>query len=199
MSMPMKTRIPILLIGVRVALAPVLLVLARYHPNGAILVLLVWAALLSDIYDGILARRMGVETAALRRADSVADTIFYAAAAISAWLVAPQEITEVRGLLLALIVLEGTRYTFDWLKFKREASYHAYSAKLWGLILALALTLLLGFRIGGVVLRFALVVGIVADIEGILISLLLPVWAHDVRSVVHAWRLRKQQTQTAVS
>ena len=35
------------------------------------------AGFLSDVYDGILARRWGTETAALRVADSAADTVFY--------------------------------------------------------------------------------------------------------------------------
>jgi phosphatidylglycerophosphate synthase len=194
----LKTRILILLVGLRVVLAPTLVAVARYHPRGVFMVMIVWAGLLSDVYDGILARRIGVETTALRRADSVADTIFYAAAGLSAWLVAPRQLIEVRGLLIALIVLEAVRYAFDWMKFKREASYHAYSAKAWGLVLAVALTLLFGFRIGGFGLQLALIVGIVADLEGIAISVLLPGWAHDVRTVVHAWRLRQKRASLAL-
>jgi CDP-diacylglycerol--glycerol-3-phosphate 3-phosphatidyltransferase len=43
------------------------------------------AGFLSDAYDGILARRLGVATESLRRLDSLADTLFYAAALAVAW------------------------------------------------------------------------------------------------------------------
>ena len=149
-------------------------------------------ALLSDIYDGVIARRLGVESTALRRADSAADTIFYAAAAYSAWILAPHKVREVKVILLLLVILEIFRYCFDYLKFHREASYHSYSAKLWGVMLASALTLLLAFNVSGAILRSALWIGIVSDIEGLAISLVLPVWRHDVRSLLHALKLRAQ-------
>ena len=38
---------------------------------------------LSDIFDGVMARRLGIATATLRRLDSVADAPFYVAAAQS--------------------------------------------------------------------------------------------------------------------
>jgi CDP-diacylglycerol--glycerol-3-phosphate 3-phosphatidyltransferase len=34
--------------------------------------------------------------------------------------------------------------------------------------------------------------GIVSDLEGLAVSLVLPEWRHDVPSLVHAWRLRRQ-------
>lgn len=147
-------------------------------------------ALLSDIFDGVLARRFGTETALLRRADSAVDTLFYVCAAWGAWILAPDTVRSVAGTLLTLIALELFRYLFDFLKFHREASYHSYSAKLWGLFLAIALVLLLAYDVAGRLLILALWLGILANIEGLAISLLLPTWSHDVRSIVHAYKLR---------
>lgn len=155
------------------------------------MVMAVLAALASDIFDGIIARKLGVASVALRRADSIVDTIFYLGAAWSAWIVAPFAIRSVVKLLIVLGGLEISRYVFDYLKFGREASYHSYLAKVWGSVLASALIMLLGFNISGWLLRTALWLGIVSDIEGLAISLLLPAWAHDVRSLAHAHRLRK--------
>ena len=42
--------------------------------------------------------------------------------------------------LAALVVLELTRYAFDFVKFRREASYHMWSSKLWGVLLFAGLT-----------------------------------------------------------
>lgn len=182
---------PWALVGLRLALGPTVVLFAWHGIQGLPMALAVLAALASDVYDGIIARKVGVATVALRRADSIVDTIFYLAAAWSAWLVAPFVVKSVAKLLISLGVLEISRYIFDYLKFRREASYHSYLAKVWGLVLAAALIMLLAFNISGWLLRTALWLGIVSDIEGLAISLLLPDWAHDVRSVLHAHRLRK--------
>ena len=155
-------------------------------------------ALLSDIYDGILARKLGVATMMLRRADSIVDTIFYVAAAWATWIVAPTAVRSFGKLLGCLGAFEASRYIFDYLKFRREASYHSYLAKLWGLVLASAFIMLLAFNVSGWLLFLALWMGILSDVEGLAISVLLPTWAHDVPSVVHAYRLRKSLTRTAV-
>jgi CDP-diacylglycerol--glycerol-3-phosphate 3-phosphatidyltransferase len=184
--------IPWILVALRVLLAPAILLMAIHHRQGVPMAVAIIAALLSDIYDGIIARRLRVETTALRRADSVADTIFYAAAAWSAWLLAPAAVRSVRNILGFLLALEVFRYAFDYAKFRREASYHSYGAKLWGLVLALALILLLAFNISGWILRTAIWVGIISDMEGLAISIVLPAWSHDIRSIAHALRARRR-------
>ena len=183
--------IPWALVGLRLVLAPTLVLFALHRIQGLAMALAVLAALASDIYDGILARKLGIATVALRRADSVVDTIFYLAAAWSAWIVSPFAVRSVAKLLIVLGVLEISRYVFDYLKFRREASYHSYLAKVWGLVLASALIMLLAFNGSGWLLRTALWLGIVSDVEGLAISFLLPAWAQDVRSVLHARRLRR--------
>jgi CDP-diacylglycerol--glycerol-3-phosphate 3-phosphatidyltransferase len=185
-------RIPWILIALRVLLAPAIVLMAVHHRQGVPMAFAIVAALLSDIYDGIIARRLGVETSALRRADGVADTIFYAAAVWSSWLLAPAAVRSVGRILALLLALEVLRYAFDYAKFRREASYHSYAAKLWGLVLALALVLLLAFNISGWLLRAAIWVGIASDIEGLAISIALPVWSHDIRSIAHALRARRR-------
>src|SRR5947209_4212833 len=110
-------RIPWMLIAFRVLLARAILLMAGEHRQGVLMAVAIVAALLSDICDGIIARRLGVETTALRRADSVADTIFYAAAAWSAWLLAPAAIRSVAGILALLLAVEMLRYIFDYAKF----------------------------------------------------------------------------------
>ncbi|HWC17097.1 MAG TPA: CDP-alcohol phosphatidyltransferase family protein [Terriglobales bacterium] len=185
-------RIPALLVTLRVVLAGVVILMAWQHRQGFPMATVIVIALLSDIYDGNIARRFGVENAALRRADSAADTIFYAAAAYAAWILVPNVVRGVKFILALLISFEALRYCFDYLKFRREASYHSYSAKLWGLVLATALTLLLAFNVSGWILRSAIWIGIVSDMEGLAISMVLPIWRHDVHSIFHALRLRTQ-------
>jgi len=183
---------PWLLIGVRLLLAPAIVTMAFHRWRGVPLAFAIVGALLSDVYDGVIARKLGVESTGLRRADSIADTIFYGAAAMSAWILVPKVVRSMLGVLTLLIVLECLRYAFDYRKFRREASYHSYSAKLWGLVLATALVLQLAFNVAGGLLRIAIWIGVLSDIEGLAISIILPVWARDVRSFAHALRLRKR-------
>jgi phosphatidylglycerophosphate synthase len=177
----------------RVLLGAIIVALAYSRSSGAALVACVIVALVSDIFDGILARRYGVETAELRRYDSIADTIFYAGVMWATWVLYPSVVRERAALLVGLLALEITRYIFDWMKFRREASYHSLLAKAWGLALAGTVIGLLGWGYAGVPLTAALVLGIVVDTEGLLISLLLPRWHHDVKSVLHAWRIRRAE------
>jgi hypothetical protein len=77
----------------------------------------------------------GIATANLRRLDSVADTLFYAACFFAAWHLYPAAITQHVGSLVVLGALEVMRYASDFVKFRREASYHMWSSKVWGIAL----------------------------------------------------------------
>jgi phosphatidylglycerophosphate synthase len=188
-----RQNLPRALTTSRLLLGAIIVALSYAHASGAALVACVIVALVSDIFDGILARRYGVETAGLRRYDSIADTIFYAGVMWATWVLYPTAVRERAALLVGLLALEIARYIFDWMKFRREASYHSLLAKAWGLALAGTVIALLGWGYAGVPLTAALVLGIVVDSEGLLISLLLPRWHHDVTSVLHAWRIRRTE------
>jgi phosphatidylglycerophosphate synthase len=136
--------LPFWLVTLRLLLGPGLVLLALNHRRGLWLVIPIAAALISDIYDGRIARHYGVATAGLRRYDSIADTIFYLCVAISAGILEREALIAVAKLLVAIAILEAFRYTLDFLKFRREASYHMWSAKLWGLFLAASASALLG-------------------------------------------------------
>lgn len=186
-----RKTIPLSLTVLRLILAPLVLALAAYAPSPAGLAACLIAALLSDIFDGVIARRLGVATPGLRRLDSIADTLFYAVCIGAAWLLYPRTLVVHAAPLLVLLGLELLRYAFDLLKFGREASYHMWSAKLWGPLLFLAFFSLLVLGRDGWLVDAAIVAGIVADFEGLLISWVLPRWRSDVPSVFHAGRIRR--------
>jgi CDP-diacylglycerol--glycerol-3-phosphate 3-phosphatidyltransferase len=149
------------------------------------------AGFLSDVYDGILARRWGTETAALRVSDTVADTLFYlsvlAAIVVRHWPVLRERIV-ILGVLLGLEVL---RAVFDWIKFRRMSSYHSYAAKLWGILLATATFALLCFDGGFWLITVAIVWGILCDLEGLAMSAILPEWTYNVKTLRRAIVLRR--------
>jgi CDP-diacylglycerol--glycerol-3-phosphate 3-phosphatidyltransferase len=185
-------RIPLALTTLRVLLAflMILLALGKAGPTGFIVCLSL--ALISDILDGILARRFGVDSAAMRRYDSTADTVFYLSAVYAVWALYPEALrANLTGLFL-LLGLELARYAVDLYKFGRETSYHMWSAKLWNLTMFAAFTALLGFQLSGLLFTAAIWVGIASDLEGLIATALLPKWRHDVPTAWHAYRIRRQ-------
>lgn len=186
-----RTAVPLAITSIRVILAPLLLLWAGNGRAGLPYVFCLVIAFVTDYFDGVVARRLGVATAAVRRYDSAADVIFYVAAFVAVWLVYPEVVGQ-HWLGLALVAgLEGIRVTTDTIKFRREASYHMWSAKAWNITLFAALTGLMGFGISGWLFQLPIVVGIFTNLEALAASLLLPTWTHDVPTVYHAYRLRQ--------
>ena len=81
---------------------------------------------------------------------------------------------------------------FDWGKYRRMASYHSYASKAWGIVLAAAAIAALCFDGAFWILTLALAWGIMCDLEGLTISMLLPEWTCDVKTLGRAFMLRRQ-------
>jgi CDP-diacylglycerol--glycerol-3-phosphate 3-phosphatidyltransferase len=179
----------------RLALAPTLIVLARGRAPGWLLACALVAGFVSDVVDGMVARRASAVTPFLRRLDSSVDTVFYLAVAYAAWVLHPEPLRRLAVPIGVVVGGEALNYVVALVRFRREASYHAVSAKLWGLLLFLALLVLLGTG-SAVLLPVALAAGIVAELETLAITMTLPSWRHDVPSVWHAWRIRHDSRRT---
>lgn len=186
----MRRRIPWLLVLTRVLLAPVAIWIAVAKLPAALWMVQFTIAALSDWFDGKLARRWGTVTPGLRQADSIADMIYAFAIAISLWFSHPEIIAEHRWGIALVIALELLRYPLDWWRFGRGASYHALSAKLFGFSLLVAVSMIVMFDHAGPFLWLALLLGVISEVEGILMSLVLPEWTHDVRSLKQACAIR---------
>jgi CDP-diacylglycerol--glycerol-3-phosphate 3-phosphatidyltransferase len=185
--------IPSCLVAGRILLGPTLFLMATRGIAGRWLILGLTAAFLSDVFDGVLARRIGVATERLRVADSRADCWFYVWMAAAVWQTAPEIIRAFHLPLLLVISLQLFSYACDLVKYRRIASFHAYTAKVWGLTLFMATVALLGLHTGGSFLWLAILLGIISNIEGFAIKTVLPEWQHDVPSVFHALRSRREK------
>ena len=173
----------------RVALAPALVVTGAQEAPGWLLALIVVLAFASDVFDGVVARRAGAVTATLRRADSVADTLFYLAVAWVMWRTYADALRPYRWVIVAVLTGEMLAYSAALVKFRRVASYHARSARASGIALVLAIVLLFAWHSAALV-PIALIVIVVSQLESIAITLLLRESRTDVSSALIAWRLR---------
>jgi CDP-diacylglycerol--glycerol-3-phosphate 3-phosphatidyltransferase len=172
----------------RLLLAPTLLVLAKIDAPGWAFATCLSAAFLSDIYDGVIARRFGIATHALRRFDSATDTVFYLTLTGATWLRYPEAIHANLYGILAIIALELLRAGYDLHKFGRQASYHMWSAKTFGLFLFLAFLFLFGFDVP-TLLPVAVLIGVISELEGLAASIVLREWRHDLPSLWHAYQI----------
>ena len=188
--MSVANRVPVLLTALRALLAPVMVFLALLNPDPRAFGVCLILGFLSDVFDGVIARKLGIATPNLRRFDSIADTVFYLGATFAVWHLSPRVILEHSRALFLLGALELGRYAFDLAKFGREASYHMWSSKVWGIVLFFSFFGILVYRYTGALAAMPLYVGIVADVEGLAISIVLTEWKSDVPSIFHVLKSR---------
>lgn len=188
----LKRHIPWLLTAGRAVLGPVLIAGEKCGWSGTALAALIVAALLSDIFDGVLARRWKCSTPGAGLFDSMADTFFYACVAAALRIGQPAVWASWRNPVLLLLAFEAARIVFDLLKFGKPASYHSYLAKTWGLVLGSAIITLFAIGHARILMTAAVALGVVCSVEGLAMSLLLPVWRSDVKTLAVAWRMRRE-------
>jgi len=186
-----KEQLPWGMAAGRALLGPVVMIGEKCGWSGLGLAALVVTALVSDIFDGVLARRWKCDTAAVRLFDTIADTIFYLCAGIALWIGQPQIWANHAGLLAALLGIEAVRWAIEFRKFGKPASYHSYLAKAWGLALATGIVAVFAMQRDSVLLTIGLAMGLVSNAEGLAMSLILPVWRRDVKTFAAAWTIRK--------
>jgi phosphatidylglycerophosphate synthase len=188
---------PWLLVLGRGILGPALVYCQIAGWSGTALATIVASGLLSDIYDGVLARRWKTDTDRLRLADSMADIVFYLGAAWSLAHRCPALWHAHRLLLVAMVTMEIERFAIDIVRFGKPSAYHAWLSKLAGLLLSTAVVV--SFALSGhghaaslaasLLLTTSLTIGLLSQAEGFAMSMLLPKWQRDVKSLYAAWRI----------
>jgi phosphatidylglycerophosphate synthase len=167
--------IPWSLVALRFCLGPAMMAVAFWvaRPQPWLGLMLV-SGFLSDVYDGVLARRWKTETPRLRVADSAVDIVFYLCGAASLGLRHWDQIRLRLWLLAAVVGMEALRMAFDFWKYGRMSSYHSYLAKSWGAALVVATVSALCFDRAYGLLTVAMIWGVACDLEGLAMSLMLP-------------------------
>ncbi|TPN86912.1 CDP-alcohol phosphatidyltransferase family protein [Aquimarina algicola] len=184
---------PLLLILFRLLLSPIIIALAYFIGENAkiTIVVLMYLGLISDILDGIIARKQNISSAKLRRMDSQTDMVFWVSIGLATWILYPKLISENSTAIWTILIMELACYVVSLIKFKKETCTHAFLSKIWGVTLLIAFTSLIGFSHAGIPFYSAIVMGLISHIDVILIVLILPKWTHDVPSAYHAYLIRK--------
>jgi len=185
--------IPSALVALRFLLGPLLLLDALDGRTSGWFVVGLVAAFLSDVLDGVIARRLGLVTARLRKADSLADYCLYGCILAGAWASHRDAILASRVPLIVMLLAQALSWSVDWMKFRALSSYHAYTAKAWGVALFGATVALFACDDAGAPLWLAAGLGVICNAEAIAMTLVLPRLTHDVPSLAHALRLRRER------
>ena len=191
--MKIKNHIPISLIYSRIFIGIIILILSILHPfhYNIIAVILFSIGLLTDIFDGIIARQLNISTPQLRRLDSGADQFFYICVGIATFIECPAFFYDHSVKLIILTVVEAATYLVSFIKFRKEIATHAISSKLWSLILFATLIQIMITCHSEILFEFCFYIGLITRLENILILLILPEWTNDVPSIFHAAMIRK--------
>ena len=185
--------IPISLILFRLVLAPIILALAYFigESSKTTIVILMYLGLVSDILDGIIARKQNISSEKLRRMDSQTDMIFWLSIGFATWMLYPKLISDNAIVIWTILGIEVACYIISYIKFKKQPCTHSFLSKLWGLTLLVAFTSLIGFNYAGILFVMAIIMGLISQLDIILITLILPKWTHDIPSAYHAYLIRK--------
>ncbi|MFA7261541.1 MAG: CDP-alcohol phosphatidyltransferase family protein [Caulobacter sp.] len=177
--------IPWALVIFRLAAGPALTAMAvLMGPSAAVPGAVILAlGVLSDIFDGIIARRLKVATERLRRFDSRADVVFWVSTTIAVHLMYPALIAATWPLIAILTVMEAGNHALSFARFGREASPHHLLSKLFGLGLWALFTQLILTGQPGWLMWAVVALGMASQIEACAITLRLKAWRCDVPSV----------------
>ncbi len=189
-------KIPMLLIWSRLVIGLFLIAFSLSHSGlfSSVAIILITIGLLTDIFDGIIARRLNISTTHLRRLDSIIDQIFWISIAIACYIRYPDFFHTNKIKLIILVSIEILTYIISYLRFKKEVATHAISSKLWTLILFATLIQLIATSSSTFLFNICFIVGVITRIEIISILLLIRRWTNDIPSVYHAVLLRKGKT-----
>lgn len=178
-------RIPFLLIYSRILIGLLIGILAIYRiDNYPIwIVVLMSLGLLSDIADGIVARKLNVSSENLRVWDSNVDQFFWLITISSIFYLNIEFVKENILWISIVLLLELMAYLISYIKFKKPIATHSILSKLWTLTLLWFLVDLTLHASSRSPFFICIALGILSRLEINLIILRLKKWTTDVPSI----------------
>ena len=175
-------QVPNALSGARALAVPLLAVLALLRRETAFTWVLV-PALLSDIFDGLIARLYGLESRVGAMLDSVADTLLLLVSVYGVWTFHPEVLREHAVLCGAAVGLWLLEDLVALLRYRRLSSFHTYLSKVVANLLGLFIGWLFVLGFEPWLLYLAAGGSILASLEELALLGVLREWRADVRGL----------------
>lgn len=151
---------------------------------------LIALALITDVLDGIIARRWGVSSIQIRKLDSNVDQVFWIGVIAAIFILRLDLVKSFAGWIFLVVMLEVLAYVISGIKFSKTVATHTLLAKLWTLTLLTLLIELLLFQ-SNKTMVLCLALGVISRLEIIGILLVLRSWVSDVPGIISAFKIRR--------
>lgn len=185
--------IPIALIYSRLLIGFIIILLSFFHVNhySFLAITLLSIGLLTDVFDGIIARKLNISSEKLRRLDSSIDQVFFISVAVATYIQCPDFFKVNQVKLIVLGAFEASTYALSYIKFRKEIATHSIGAKIWTLTIFATLVEIIVHCESVVLFEICFWLGLATRIEILAIVFTLKKWTNDVPTIYHAVKLRK--------
>lgn len=190
----MKTilyKIPFALLYSRLVVAVVLIVCSFTNTSPLVIISLCVYAVLSDVFDGIIARRLKISTVEMRQMDTKIDTVFWFSClfylCVNHQLFIKSHILE----LFILVFSELFIILLGLVKFRERISFHTILSKFWALMLLWFFIDLLLDNTAPFSFKMAFWYGLLVQSEILAIAMILRSNEPDISGILQAINFRK--------
>ncbi|MFV8282498.1 CDP-alcohol phosphatidyltransferase family protein [Christiangramia marina] len=153
--------------------------------------ILMITGLLTDIFDGIIARKLKVSTQKLRILDSNVDQFFWLTVMGTIFFLNINFILDNIIWISIISILEISAYVISYKKFSRSIATHSILAKFWTIsLVAFLVDLTINSR-SHTLFIICVILGIISRAEIILIILNLKKWTTDVPSILSVSKINR--------
>jgi len=185
--------LPNMLSASRVVLLPVLCILA-WRGNAVAFLIVLGCSFATDSVDGPLARKLGVESAFGSRLDTIGDLGTYLGLPLFAYWLWPHVVLREIGFIIPVILSCLLPILAALLKFRGMTSYHTYLAKLAAVLMSVSAVLLFS-GLTPIPFRMFAIVPVLAGVEEMMITFVLPKPHANVHTLRHALRIAKAERE----
>jgi len=146
---------------------------------------------IGDIFDGMIARKLKMDTSMLRKLDSIFDTFFWLGSALLLYIGQPELQNAIMFGFCTVFGIDLMEYAVSLIRFGKTPSPHNTLSKFFGLSLSIYFVLAFA-NVGPAWLAYIVFsFGIVARLDALAIYLILKKWTHDIPSSYHAGLINK--------
>jgi len=183
--------VPMSLTLMRIIIAILLLVdgldgtASQYFLTGFILA---WSF---DIMDGFLARKLKVTSAIGAILDGLADLTLYGCVTTCVFYIYPGIASSLCSLVIIGIIAQLIHDAAGLLKFRKMVSYHSFLAKVISVLAFLSVLEMFSFHHSYHLAQVALVLWIISNIEGLSMTLILPIYVNNVANILVAFQYNR--------
>jgi phosphatidylglycerophosphate synthase len=183
------THLPNAISIVRILIAPVAL-WSAWQGDESLYKWLFTAAVVSDFFDGAIARLLHLESDLGARLDALGDMLTYLVLVFAVSWLWPDFINERLWLIVIVLGVYAVSFAIGFLRFRRLNAFHSWAGKTTAVLMAVGMVV---WFVGGPgwVFNAALGVSLLSGIEQIAIASVIPVWRTTVPTLWHAIESRR--------